>query len=181
MNVSQGLGLLTFSAKLPSLSGSDCRNTGQFTSCYSQLQVIFFYFSLYLVAVGQGGNKPCIQAFGADQFDGQDPVESKAKSSFFNWWYFGICSGALFTRLISSYIQDNFSWVLGFGIPCIVMALGLFVFLLGTRTYRYNVIGEGKSPYVRIVKVFVAAFRNWRTTPSEPLEHLPHQSSERLK
>lgn len=181
MNVSQGLGLLTFSAKLPSLSGSDCRNTSQFTSCYSQLQVIFFYFSLYLVAVGQGGNKPCIQAFGADQFDGQDPVESKAKSSFFNWWYFGICSGALFTRLISSYIQDNFSWVLGFGIPCIVMALGLFVFLLGTRTYRYSNIGDGKSPYVRIVKVFVAAFRNWRTTPSEPLEHLPPQSSEKLK
>ncbi|PRQ20410.1 putative proton-dependent oligopeptide transporter family, major facilitator superfamily [Rosa chinensis] len=176
-----GLGLLSFSAKLPSLTGSDCGNSSQLTSCYSQVQVIFFYFSLYLVAVGQGGNKPCIQAFGADQFDGQDPVESKAKSSFFNWWYFGICSGSLCTRLISSYIQDNFSWVLGFGIPCIVMALGLFVFLSGTRTYRYSVEGDGKSPYARIAKVFATAFKNWRTTPSEPLANLPHQSSEKYK
>ncbi|XP_050375883.1 protein NRT1/ PTR FAMILY 5.10-like [Argentina anserina] len=176
-----GLGLLSFSAKLPSLTGSDCGNSSQLTSCYSQLQVIFFYFSLYLVAVGQGGNKPCIQAFGADQFNGQDPVESKAKSSFFNWWYFGICSGSLCTRLISSYIQDNFSWVLGFGIPCIVMAFGLFVFLSGSRTYRYSVEGDGNSPYARIAKVFVAAFKNWRATPSEPLANPPHQSSERYK
>ncbi|KAK9929712.1 hypothetical protein M0R45_026800 [Rubus argutus] len=67
-----GLGLLTLSAVLPS----------------SQLQVLLFFFSLYLVAVGQGGHKPCVQAFGADQFDRHDPEECKAKCSFFNWWYF---------------------------------------------------------------------------------------------
>ncbi|KAK9929736.1 hypothetical protein M0R45_026822 [Rubus argutus] len=65
----QGLGLLTLAAFLPS----------------SQLQVLLFFFSLYLVAVGQGGHKPCVQAFGADQFDGQDAEECKAKRSFFNW------------------------------------------------------------------------------------------------
>ncbi|PRQ20411.1 putative proton-dependent oligopeptide transporter family, major facilitator superfamily [Rosa chinensis] len=177
-----GLGLLTFSAMLPSLSGSACEKADEFTSCYSQLQVMFFYFSLYLVAVGQGGNKPCIQAFGADQFSGQDPVESKARSSFFNWWYFGICSGSLCTRLISSYIQDNFSWVLGFGLPCIMMILGLFVFLLPTRTYRYSIIGNGQSPFGRIVKVFIAAFKNWRaSTTSEPHGSMHHRSSEQFK
>lgn len=182
LNVSQGLGLLTFSALLPSLSGSDCQESSEFTSCYSQLQVIFFFFSLYLVAFGQGGSRPCFQAFGADQFDGQDPEECKARSSFFNWWYFGICSGALVTRLVSSYIQDNVSWVMGFGLLCIVMILGLFVLLLGTRTYRYSIIGDGQSPLVRIVKVFVAAFRNWRTTStSEPRGNLHHPSSEQFK
>jgi peptide/histidine transporter 3/4 len=127
----QGLGLLTLAAFLPS----------------SQLQVLLFFFSLYLVAVGQGGHKPCVQAFGADQFDGQDPEECKAKSSFFNWWYFSMCTSILFTLSVLAYIQDNLSWVLGFGIPCIVMVFALFVFLLGTRTYRYTIKGDGEAHF----------------------------------
>ncbi|KAM5574830.1 protein NRT1/ PTR FAMILY 5.10 [Rosa sericea] len=166
-----GLGLLTVSAVLPS----------------SQLQVLLFFFSLYLVAVGQGGHKPCVQAFGADQFDRQDPEECKAKSSFFNWWYFGICAGPLLTLTVLDYIQDNLSWGLGFGLPCIVMAFALLIFLLGTRTYRYSIKGDEESPFVRIGKVFAAALRNWRTTPlaiaseEESRGTLPHQSSQQFK
>nr|XP_011464751.1 PREDICTED: protein NRT1/ PTR FAMILY 5.10-like [Fragaria vesca subsp. vesca] len=166
-----GLGLLTLSAMIPS----------------SQLQVLLFFFSLYLVAFGQGGHKPCVQAFGADQFDGQDPEECKAKSSFFNWWYFGVCAGGLFTVSVLAYIQDNLSWGLGFGIPCVVMILALIIFVGGTRTYRYSIKGEEESPFVRISKVFVAALGNWRTSPSaiaseeESRGTLPHQSSEQYK
>ncbi|XP_024174522.1 protein NRT1/ PTR FAMILY 5.10 isoform X2 [Rosa chinensis] len=145
-----GLGLLTVSALLTS----------------SELQIVLFFFSLYLVAVAQGGHKPCVQALGADQFDGQDPVECKAKSSFFNWWYFGMNAGILLTFSVLTYIQDNLSWGLGFGIPCVVMVLALIIFVSGTRTYRYSIQGEEESPFVRIGKVFVAALRNWRTSPS---------------
>ncbi|XP_061994968.1 protein NRT1/ PTR FAMILY 5.13-like isoform X2 [Rosa rugosa] len=182
-----GLGLLTLSALLPFLSASDCETTNQSTSCSSRLQELLFFFSIYLVAVGQGGHKPCVQAFGADQFDGQDPEECKAKSSFFNWWYFGICAGPLCTFSLLAYIQDNLSWGLGFGIPCIVMVLALSIFLLGTRTYRYSVKGDEESPFVRIGKVFVVSLRNWRTCSSaiaseeESRGILPHQSSEQFK
>ncbi|CAL9024496.1 unnamed protein product [Prunus brigantina] len=182
-----GLGLLTLSAVLPSLTGSDCQKINQSTSCSSQFQVLFFFFSLYLVAVAQGGHKPCVQAFGADQFDASDPEECKAKSSFFNWWYFSLCFGTTFTLILLTYIQDNLSWGLGFGIPCIAMVLALFIFLLGTRTYRYSIKGDEESPFVRIGRVFVAALRNWRTTPSaitseeESRGTLPHESSEQFK
>ncbi|XP_050159797.1 protein NRT1/ PTR FAMILY 5.10-like isoform X1 [Malus sylvestris] len=142
-----GLGLLTLSAVLPS----------------SEIQVVFF--SLYVVVVAQGGHKPCVQAFGADQFDVSDPEECKAKSSFFNWWYFGICAGTSMTLTVLTYIQENLGWGLGFGIPCIVMVFALLLFLLETRTYRYSSKGDEESPFVRIGKVFVAALRNWRTTP----------------
>ncbi|XP_062027364.1 protein NRT1/ PTR FAMILY 5.10-like [Rosa rugosa] len=166
-----GLGLLTMSALLTS----------------SELQILLFFFSLYLVAVAQGGHKPCVQAFGADQFDGQDPEECKAKSSFFNWWYFGSNAGILLTVSVLAYIQDNLSWGLGFGIPCVVMVLALIIFVSGTRTYRYSIKGEEESPFVRIGKVFVAALRNRGTSPSaiaseeESRGTLPDQSSEQFK
>jgi peptide/histidine transporter 3/4 len=161
---------------LPSLSTSS-----------NQVQVSLFFVSLYLVAIGEGGHKPCVQAFGADQFDGQDPYECRSKSSFFNWWYLGVSAAAAVTIMIMSYIQDNLSWGLGFGVPCIVMVFALVVFLLGTRTYRYSDKGKEKSPFLRIGRVFVAALRNWWTTPSvvateeEVGRALPRHSSEQFK
>ena len=176
------------SATLPSVSSSGGQNAYNVTLNSSlQFQVILFFFSLYLVAFAQGGHKPCVQAFGADQFDSQDPEECKAKSSFFNWWYFGMCVGTLTTLWILNYIQDNLSWVLGFGIPCLVMVVALLVFLCGTTTYRYSVKRDENSPFVRIGQVFVLAVRNWRTSSSaiaaEEEAHgiLPSESSKQFK
>ncbi|KAL5704036.1 hypothetical protein ACHQM5_022512 [Ranunculus cassubicifolius] len=159
-----GLGMLTLSALLPFPGSSDCQGNEKCSSAPS-FQVIFFFISLYIIAIAQSGHKPCVQAFGADQFDGQDPVESKSKSSFFNWWYFGMCAGTAVTILILNYIQENLNWALGFGIPCISMVLALVVFLLGTTTYRYSYKADEKSPFVRIAQVFVASAKKWRTTP----------------
>ncbi|CAH8257907.1 unnamed protein product [Arabidopsis lyrata] len=114
-----GLGLLSFSAMIPSHCDQD---QSQRVSCSSQLQVTLFFCSLYLVAIGQGGYTPCIKVFGADQFDGNDLKEAKDKSSFFNWLMFGNCISILTTRLVSTYIQENLSWSLGFGIPSVFMA-----------------------------------------------------------
>ncbi|XP_054811646.1 protein NRT1/ PTR FAMILY 5.10-like [Prosopis cineraria] len=157
-----GLGLLTLSAMLPSLLNSECEDASKFASCSIKLQVILFFSALYLVALGQGGHKPCVQAFGADQFDEQHPKECKERSSFFNWWYFTMCAGILVSVLILNYIQDNIGWVVGFGIPFLVMIVALLIFLLGTKTYRFHVEGHEKSPFVRIGRVFLAAVRNRR-------------------
>ncbi|WJX49544.1 hypothetical protein P8452_35966 [Trifolium repens] len=159
-----GLGLLTLSAMLPSITNSKCQIDSKFIFCSPNSQVILFFISLYLVAIGQGGHKPCVQAFGADQFDEQNPKEHKSRSSFFNWWFFTMVAGCSATILVLSYIQDNYSWILGFGIPCVVMIIALIVFLLGTTTYRFNIKDNEKSPFLRIGRVFVAAVRNSRET-----------------
>ncbi|KAL2893518.1 Protein NRT1/ PTR FAMILY 5.10 [Bienertia sinuspersici] len=104
-----GLGLLTLSAMLPSLSClNQERSSMSAPESLVHMQVILFFVALYLVGIGLGGHKPCVQAFGADQFDQEDPIESKAKSSFFNWWYFGVCGGGLLGIGVMSYVQDNF-------------------------------------------------------------------------
>ncbi|GAB4844783.1 hypothetical protein Ancab_038172 [Ancistrocladus abbreviatus] len=160
-----GLGLLTLSAIWPSLNSTKCHSTNQEASCSSQIQLIIFIFALYLVAIGQGGHKPCVQAFGADQFDGHDPEECKEKSSFFNWWYFGYCTALLLALPVLFYIQDNLNWAFGFGIPCLLMTAALVVFLFGSWTYRYNIRVQEKSPFMRFGQVFATAVRNWRTPP----------------
>lgn len=142
---------------------------------------------MYLVALAQGGHKPCVQAFGADQFDAEDLEERKVKSSFFNWWYFGLCSGTLAALTILSYIQDNLSWGLGFGIPCIAMSMALVVYLLGTMSYRFSINSDEKSPFMRIGKVFIIATRNRRLTSSalsfdeDARGILPYQGSQQFR
>ncbi|KAL1214485.1 Protein NRT1/ PTR FAMILY 5.11 [Cardamine amara subsp. amara] len=172
-----GLGLLSFSAMTPSN-----------TKDSNPLQVILFFCSMYLIAIGQGGYKPCITAFGADQFDGNDLKEVKAKSSYFNWLMFGSCVSILSTRLVSSYIQEDLSWSLGFGIPSLSMLLALFLFLLGTKTYRFSTTREGKkNPFARISRVFMEALKNRRRfdldiyNPNETLLLLSDQSSKQFR
>ncbi|AEE35278.1 Protein NRT1/ PTR FAMILY 5.11 [Arabidopsis thaliana] len=175
-----GLGLLSFSTMIPSHQSKDS----------NQLQETIFFFSLYLVAIGQGGYNPCIKVFGADQFDGNDHKEARDKSSFFNWLMFGNCISILTTRLVSTYIQENLSWSLGFGIPSVSMLLSLFLFLLGTTSYRFSTERVGKkNPFARISRVFMEALKNRRqpdldianANANETLLLLAHQSSKQFR
>ncbi|KAG6435268.1 hypothetical protein SASPL_100138 [Salvia splendens] len=122
--------------------------------------IFFFFFALYLIAFAVGGHKPCLQAFGADQFDDKNEKELQSKSSFFNWWNFCFCVSTVVGLLVLTYIQENLSWELGFGIPCIVMCFSLFVFLFGIGTYRFRVKSDQRNPFVRITRVFMIAMKN---------------------
>ncbi|KAK4359312.1 hypothetical protein RND71_021541 [Anisodus tanguticus] len=76
-----------------------------------------FFVSIYLIAFGTGGIKPCVSSFGADQFDDNDETEKKKKSSFFNWFYLSINVGALIASSVLVWIQMNVGpgqWVLVF-------------------------------------------------------------------
>lgn len=157
-----GLCLLTLSASLTSFRPPPCDTTSYTCPEGSGFQVGFFFFSLYLVALGQGGHKPCLQAFGADQFDDRDPDERKHKSSFFNWWYFGISSGLVVSISVLMYIQENVGWGLGFCIPTMAMAIALSLFMCGTRLYRHKLPGD--SPFTGIAQVFVASIRKWNVS-----------------
>ncbi|KAK4413386.1 protein NRT1/ PTR FAMILY 5.10 [Sesamum alatum] len=160
-----GLSLLSLSASLTS-NYSKCKTASENVGCSPpELLNVLFFFSLYLVAFAQGGLSPCSLAFGADQFDEEYEYECKAKSTFFNWWYFFSFGGILLPLLTLNYIQDNVGWELGFGIPAIVMCLALVLFLAGSMTYRFRVNADGRNPFARIYRVFVRAAKNWKAAP----------------
>ncbi|KAF3775325.1 NRT1-PTR FAMILY 5-10 protein [Nymphaea thermarum] len=162
-----GLTCLTISTILP--PGSNGHSGRSAWLPLPEFQVAFFFFSLYLAAIGAGGHKPCTQAFGADQFDESSPLEQMPKNSFFNWWYFGLCSGSLVSMVTVNYIQEYLGWGYGYGITCLSMGLSLAVFLIGTFTYRFKLSQEG-SPFTSIVQVLVAAVRRSQW-PIEESEH----------
>ncbi|CAN1175568.1 Protein NRT1/ PTR FAMILY 5.13 [Linum perenne] len=156
-----GLGLLTLSA---ALTISNCGNSNSSVSpCSSsatKLQEILFFISLYMVAIGQGGHKPCAQAFGADQFDELHSKEKKDRSSFFNWWYCSMAIGINVALLVVVYVQDNLSWAVGFAIPCFTMLASLVTFILGRSTYRFSIRRkEDRNPFLRIGRVIIRAVR----------------------
>ncbi|KAM1009514.1 hypothetical protein FF1_044939 [Malus domestica] len=125
----------------------------------------FLFCSLYLISLGQGGYNPSLQAFGADQLDGEeelpsskDDKKSSKKTMFFQWWYFGVCSGSLMGVTLMSYIQDTFGWIIGFAIPMISMVISVAVFMCGSRiyTYRENDQAMDYKPIFNIVQVIKA-------------------------
>ncbi|KAK4603847.1 hypothetical protein RGQ29_012384 [Quercus rubra] len=125
----------------------------------------FLFLSLYLVSIGQGAYNPSLQAFGADQLDDDEELpcsknenKSHKKSTFFQWWYFGVCSGSLLGVTVMSYIQDTFGWVLGFAIPMTAMVTSVAFFCCGRRIFIYKQNDAiCNNPFESIVQAFKAA------------------------
>ncbi|XP_042503168.1 protein NRT1/ PTR FAMILY 8.3-like isoform X4 [Macadamia integrifolia] len=171
-----GMGTLTLSASVPAFrpppcSGSVCTDT-------TPAQYAVFFCSLYLIALGTGGIKPCVSSFGADQFDDTDPRERVKKGSFFNWFYLSINIGALISSSFIVWIQDNAGWGLGFGIPTLFMGLSVIIFFSGTPLYRFQ--KPGGSPLTRMCQVVVASIRKWNLEVPEDsflLYELPEETS----
>eukprot|EP00775_Hariotina_reticulata_P008543 gene8543-8726_t len=118
--------------------------------------------ALGVIALGTGGIKPNVSAFGADQFDEKDPQDKREKESFFNWFYLAINVGSLIACTVVVYVQDQISWTVGFALPAAAMAMAVLLFLAGSSHYRH--VAPTESPMARVVKVVAAALSNrWRS------------------
>ncbi|KAE9611018.1 hypothetical protein Lal_00015804 [Lupinus albus] len=147
-----GLVLLSLSWFLPSLKPCNDAN-----ACSEPRRVhsVFFFIAIYLISIGTGGHKPSLESFGADQFDEENVEERKQKMSFFNWWNFGLCSGLILGVTLIVYLQEHVNWGVADIILTVVMALSLFIFIIGRTLYRYrDPIG---SPFIPLLQVLVAA------------------------
>ncbi|KAG1327035.1 Protein NRT1/ PTR FAMILY 5.8 [Cocos nucifera] len=125
------------------------------------------FIPLYLISIGQGGYNPSLQAFGADQLEIDDDLpcsreeeKTNKKSLFFQWWYFGVCSGSLLGNSIMSYIQDTLGWGLGFAIPTGAMAMSVACFSCGARFYVHKQLKINTRPEESMVQSLKVAAKN---------------------
>ncbi|KAJ7296295.1 hypothetical protein O6H91_Y132300 [Diphasiastrum complanatum] len=157
-----GLICLTISAAIPAMmpSDADCTQLELFLGVCQHASIsqsAFLYFGLYVVALGSGGIRPCVAAFGADQFNEEDPIEKKNLAVFFNGFYFMISLGAILSLTGMVYIQNNVGWKWGLGALAIAMTVANITFFAGTPLYRHKL--PSGSPLTRLAQVIVASVR----------------------
>ncbi|KAF3433622.1 hypothetical protein FNV43_RR24725 [Rhamnella rubrinervis] len=140
-----GLSLLTISHYVPTLKPP------------RKIHEVVMFLGLYCISVGTGGHKPCLESFGADQFDDDHSEERKKKMSFFNWWNCGLCLGLLLGATVIVYVEDRVSWGVAELMLTINMAIAVVIFYIGRPFYRYRV-AQG-SPLTPMFQVLVAALR----------------------
>ncbi|XP_070607298.1 solute carrier family 15 member 1 isoform X2 [Erythrolamprus reginae] len=127
------------------------------------IPIAFSMIGLVLIALGTGGIKPCVAAFGGDQFE-ED--QDKQRSRFFSIFYLSINAGSLLSTIITPILRGvecgvydkQKCYPLAFGVPAALMAIALFVFIAGSRMYK-KVRPEGNI-MVQVAKCISFAIRN---------------------
>ncbi|KAG8137576.1 hypothetical protein E2320_004818, partial [Naja naja] len=127
------------------------------------IPIAFSMIGLVLIALGTGGIKPCVAAFGGDQFE-ED--QEKQRSRFFSIFYLSINAGSLLSTIITPILRGvecgihdkQKCYPLAFGVPAALMAIALFVFIIGSRMYK-KVKPEGNI-MVQVGKCISFAIRN---------------------
>lgn len=95
--------------------------------------------ALILIGLGTGGIKPCVAAFGADQFK---PEQEKQRETFFSVFYFMINLGSMMSIILTPILRADVHcfgencYPLAFGIPAILMICSAAIFFAGSRMYK---------------------------------------------
>uniref|UniRef100_A0A8C8BRV1 Solute carrier family 15 member 2 n=1 Tax=Oncorhynchus tshawytscha TaxID=74940 RepID=A0A8C8BRV1_ONCTS len=105
----------------------------------STIHIALSMMGLILIAFGTGGIKPCVAAFGGDQFDEEHTNERR---KFFSIFYMSINAGSLLSTVITPILRGNVQcfggdcYALAFGVPAILMVIALVVFISGSGMYK---------------------------------------------
>ncbi|KAF4365811.1 hypothetical protein F8388_014454 [Cannabis sativa] len=154
-----GLIALSLSTHIFLLTPQGCGKIGEPCEAHKPFQIALFYTSIYLIALGNGAAEAALAAFGADQFDEEDPKERQSKASFFTYFYLALNLGALAAETILVYIEDMGQWVLAFRI-CTLSSIVAYGFLL-SGNLRYRRFKPCGNPISRFSQVIVASFRKF--------------------
>ncbi|KAL9244628.1 hypothetical protein vseg_018388 [Gypsophila vaccaria] len=161
-----GMFVLWMTTVIPQAKPRPCDPSTSTCSSPTIGQYAFLVAAFLLMAIGGGGTKPCSQAFGADQVDqGDNPKNENRLEIFLNWYYMFSCLSVIVALTVIVYIQDHLGWMIGFGVPVVLMFLATLFFFLAAR--MYVMVDANKNRLVRLLQVIVASFRNRKINASD--------------
>ncbi|XP_053327895.1 solute carrier family 15 member 2 [Spea bombifrons] len=105
------------------------------------LHVALSMIGLVAIAFGTGGIKPCVSAFGGDQFEEE---HAKERAKFFSIFYLSINAGSLISTFVTPVLRGDVQcfgtdcYALAFGVPAALMLVALVVFVGGSGMYKKN-------------------------------------------
>jgi len=111
------------------------------------------FIGLTLIVIGQSGIKPNLSAFVGDQFRQE---QRHLLDRVYSWFYFAINVGSATSQLVTPWLLagcafgalklcENSATAWGFGVPGILMAAALAIYLAGRRSY-VKVPPAGRDP-----------------------------------
>ncbi|CAK9798135.1 Peptide transporter family 1 [Anthophora quadrimaculata] len=134
----------------------------------------FSLLGLLLIAVGTGGIKPCVAAFGGDQF--VLPQQERYLSTFFSLFYFSINSGSLISTFLTPILRSDVScfgnntcFSLSFFVPAVLMTVSIVIFVCGKPLYRIK--NPTGNVLVNVSKCVSYAISKKFKSKSEKREH----------
>ncbi|XP_017025219.2 peptide transporter family 1-like [Drosophila kikkawai] len=120
---------------------------------------------LLLIAIGTGGIKPCVSAFGGDQFS--LPAQAKQLAKFFSLFYFAINAGSMISTTVTPILRadvqcfgDDDCFSLAFGVPAVLMVISVLIFMAGKGMYRCQ--PPAGNMIFGVSKCIASAFNGWR-------------------
>ncbi|XP_056898475.1 solute carrier family 15 member 2 [Takifugu flavidus] len=136
----------------------------------TDVHIALSMIGLILIAFGTGGIKPCVSAFGGDQFDEENVKE---RQKFFSIFYMSINAGSLLSTLITPILRGDVQcfggdcYALAFGVPAALMVVALVVFISGSGLYKRNP-PEG-NVLLEVCRCIGFAIKNrWRRSKHDP-------------
>ena len=119
---------------------------------------------LLFIAIGTGGIKPCVSAFGGDQF--VLPEQTLLLQKFFSFFYFAINAGSMISTFLTPSLRNDvkcFSqqscFPLAFGVPAVLMITSVgklvdYLLIFFAHTLKISIVIDD-------VIYFISDFCGW--------------------
>ena len=118
------------------------------------------------IAIGTGGIKPVVSAFGRDQLEHETP---EVRDRFFRVFYFCINVGSVVSFIFSPIFKKHFGYAIAFGVPTIFLGIATYTFWSARDSYTKQ--APTGSPWSTVIRTLRAARKNTNNSNDDTRRH----------